>query len=372
MAKQMPDSIYCKLLKLTRQKEDFFTESLAYALQKDRAFLNGFVQLIAGNNLLNIPESKFEVKTQVSVPFGRLDMVLIIDGKTNLVIENKLWSKEGEGQLFKYISNDEIDHLAFITAESGYKVDRKVLNSQKYLRPKDAEHFTWDTVFPVLEQVCGRAESHYSIAELRSLFAYLGFTRKRGVTTGAEPKLVKTENTVEKTSAEEVLVYDRKSAENIFTLQTSVQETFQKIVKDNQSVFENTLLKYRWGTLGNKTKEIGNKHGQIYAYNMDFTEESRLIRLYVTPTKEGNALRVRLTTHNKADFPVFVDELEKKLENYSFLYELNADNKKHEHVEVVIPLVDMPNDLAQAGEYLLYLLEIVLKSTELALVITEG
>lgn len=367
MAKKLPDSIYCKLLKLTRAKEDFFTESLAYALQKERRFLQGFVHLIAGGCFSDIENSTVEIKTQQSVPFGRLDMVLIIDGQTKLVIENKLWSKEGEGQLYKYISNAEIDFLAFITAESGYKLEKRVFGHEKYLHPVDADHFTWDMVFPVVEQVCGRTETHYSMAELRSLFAYLGFTSVRGQFKGVTAQPVTFEGTAGVGSDEEIPVYDRKFADNIFTLQTSVQGTFQKILSDNKPAFEQALERYRWGTLGNKTKEIGNKHGQIYAYNMDFTEGSRLIRLYVTPTKEGNAVRIRLTTHNKENFQAFLDELEKNLDSYSFLYELNADMKKHERVEVVIPLIDISDDLAQAAESLLYFIELVMKSAELAI-----
>ena len=368
MAKRMPDSIYCKLLKLTRQKEDFFTEALAYALQKDREFLNGFVRLISGKNIQNTENTAIEVKTQVPLPFGRLDMVLVIDGAIRLVIENKLWSREGEEQLYKYISNDEVHHLAFITAENGYKIEKRVLNNPKYLCPGDADHFTWDSVFPVLEQTCMGSQFHYSIAELRNLFAYLGFTGHRFSNKPVKEQPAKIERLGSRSTEDEIVVYDRKSADhNIFTLQTSVQETFQKIFTDNKTVFDNLLEKYRWGTFGKKAKEIGNKHGQIYAYNMDFTEQSKLIRLYVTPTKEGNAVRIRLTTHNKDGFQSFVDELDKNLESYSLLYELNADMRKHELVEVVIPLIDMPDDLVQAGGYLLYLLEVVMKSVNQAI-----
>ena len=367
IGKKLPDSVYCKLLKLTRQKEDFFTEALAYALQKDHRFLRGFVQLVAGGALGEIGQADIEVMTQVSVPFGRLDMVLVKDGKTNLVIENKLWSKEGEDQLFKYLSNEEIHHLAFITAEGGYKIDGKVLGSPKYLRPMAAEHFTWEDVLPVLERVCGEGETHYTLAELRSLFAYLGFGRHFGGTQAVVPKPVKKESSKVASDNEGLMVYDRKSTENIFTLQSTVQAAFQKIIRDNQSAFEQLLAKYRWGTFEKKTKEIGNKHGQIYAYNMDLSDDARLIRLYVTPTREGNALRIRLSTHNKADFPVFVEEMEKRLESSDLLYELNADTRKHELVEIVLPLSEMPEALDLAASYLLGLLESVLKATQEAL-----
>ena len=386
MAKKAPDSIYCKLIKLTRQKEDFFTESLAFALQKDRSFLNSFMKLISGDKISNIDDSQLYVRTQVAVPFGRLDMVVTVNGSINVVIENKLWSKEGEGQLKKYLANNEINYLAFITAEDGYKIETSVLGNTKYLKPSQSNHFTWDAIFPVLEDTfAGNSAVQFYLFELRHLFLYLGFgartitktdiptTTVTSVTPGVPvtpvaPTILVAPitNIAVPVPTEEIVVYDRKSSENIFTLQTNVQEKFQQVYKANLEIIDELLKKYRWGTIGSKTKEIGNKHGQIYAYNLDLDDSAKFLRLYITPTKEGNAVRIRITMNNKTDFTSFVDGLESNLEKYELLYELLPDLKKCEQVEVVIPLTDMPEKSTEVMEYLLYLYEIVLKSADKA------
>ena len=198
---------------------------------------------------------------------------------------------------------------------------------------------------------------------VRHLFLYLGFGVNKPLN---QPKAIMPVPAInQQVSPAEVAVYDRKSSENIITLQTNVQERFQRLYKENIVALENILDRNRWGSLDKKQyKEIGNKHGQIYAYNMDFSNESRLLRLYITPTKEGNAVRIRFTINYKYDFKAFVDAFEANLEKNDLLFELIPDVKKCEQIEVAIPIPDLPCNDSEAIEYLLNLYEIVMKSVK--------
>lgn len=357
MAKKIPDSIYCRLIKLTRQKEDFFTESLAFALQENAAFCKKFLEVIIGSSIpdLRLEDAQIQLHTQVSLPFSKIDMVFIINETLHIAVENKLWSKEGGGQLKKYLNHDQLHYLAFITAESGYSIEDSVVNNIGYLRPENRKHFIWQDFLPIIHELAVGSEVAFSIAELRSLCHYLGFLKS--VTPASVPTVkpvdsdsITTIKPIDTASdhryeIKDKIVYDRKSIENIFTIQSSTQQRFQQIIKSTPGLIDNLLSHYGWGSQGKKSKEIGNKHGQIYAYPVE--DHEVFDRLYITPAKEGSAVRIRFSIKDASVLDELAEKLESELENKGLVFEALI-MKREKYLEYAVPIPDLPDEDSDA------------------------
>ncbi len=348
MAKKISSSIFCRLIKLTRQKEDFFTESLAYALQQDKIFIRKFIQVIIGNSIpeLHLDSAKIELHTQVSLPFSKIDMVFIVNDHINIAVENKLWSKEGDGQLKKYLDHDQIHYLAFITADSGHSIKPSVLKNENYLHPEHRNHFIWQDFLPVIHDFTLGCDVPFYLAELKSLCHYLGFLKSSKAVPTSAVKSVAILSEQESILSDDV-VYDRRSVENIFTIQSPVQGRFQLILLATPGLINDLLSKYGWGDQGKSKKLIGNKHGQIYAYPV--SNHKIFERLYVTPTKEGSSVRIRFTLTDDSLLEETRDTFEEELEMQDVVYEAVTSNQE-KYLEFAVPLPDLSEDHSLALE----------------------
>lgn len=170
--------LFLKLMKLTNQKEDFFTECLVATLKEDITFKKNFLTSICGDNVDEIKISNFfiNIETQVSFPklHSCIDMVFYVGDNLSIGIENKLWSPEGRGQLIKYLSLP-LSHIAFIT---GYEatIENTVDEHSNYLKPKNGrKHFIWSDFYEIVEVSNKTSSSTVLNKALLNLFADLGF-----------------------------------------------------------------------------------------------------------------------------------------------------------------------------------------------------
>ena len=179
---------FIRLMKVTAESEDVFTECLAETLRSDPEFKRGFLEKlcgpVVGKSVLS--QEAIDVKTQVGFDGAVPDMIFCIAGKVSIGVENKLQSPEGrEGygrtQLKKYlklVDAGELSGLAFIT---GYPANvlPQVVSHKGYLCPleggeKQREHFMWRDFYPLIEKRASKSRTGLAKA-LKRLFEYLGF-----------------------------------------------------------------------------------------------------------------------------------------------------------------------------------------------------
>jgi len=115
------ESLFCRLIRFTKQEEDFFTECLAEILHNDPDLMVTFLEMICGKDIdgVSIRDAKVSIESQQcfsavdgknkSVP----DLVIRVGEQKILGIENKLGAPLGPRQLEKYLAIDELDKLKF-------------------------------------------------------------------------------------------------------------------------------------------------------------------------------------------------------------------------------------------------------------------
>ncbi len=124
-------------------KENFLIELLAYALEINEEFRVGFIGLI-GQLKSYIPE-EFLVSTQVVYKQGRPDLELHLSNDCHVLIECKVESGEGEGQLDSYhriLGEKKVKHvqLVFLTKYYEDKGNRLI-------------HIRWYQVIDLLKNI---------------------------------------------------------------------------------------------------------------------------------------------------------------------------------------------------------------------------
>lgn len=82
--------LFIRLMKLTEQKEDYFTECLAETLREDPELCRTFLQKIFGPTIkgVDISNARISIETQVIYPGSCVDMVFRLDDRVSLGIEN--------------------------------------------------------------------------------------------------------------------------------------------------------------------------------------------------------------------------------------------------------------------------------------------
>jgi hypothetical protein len=160
-------------------KEDFFTECLAATLQEDTALARHFLVALCvqGIDEVSIRNSAIKIETQAPFPHSCVDMVFKVGG-LSVGVENKLWSREGEGQLAKYLRLP-LNRVAFIT---GYysRISPEVLNHPSYMKPTNGRgHFMWSDFFTLVETSAKRPSTSVLNKALLALFVHLGFEPPR-------------------------------------------------------------------------------------------------------------------------------------------------------------------------------------------------
>jgi hypothetical protein len=125
-------------------REDFLTECFAGALRRDPLFSRMTWEVLTGHR----PDVDVGVECQRRAPGSRIDLVLSSDTRA-VAVEIKLYAAQGDGQLAKYLSLEEFDHVAFLTAYPAV-IDSAVRAHAKYLRPRRFDHFLWHDLFDVL------------------------------------------------------------------------------------------------------------------------------------------------------------------------------------------------------------------------------
>lgn len=141
-------------------RENFFTEIFAFILNKDRELVSKFLKLIDLSNEIN----DIKVNTQVvHSPNGTVDVELIINKSTHILIENKLDSTINEyeeevngeitvnNQLEKYLEiqgNGEVYHVVLLT-QHPETVDGKI-------KSRLQGHIFWKNIYTLLEKYSSR------------------------------------------------------------------------------------------------------------------------------------------------------------------------------------------------------------------------
>ncbi len=172
--------LFLKLMKYTGEKEDFFTECLAAALQEDRDLARQFLIRLCGSqvNGINVSTATIHLATQVPFPNCRVDMVFSLNENLPIGVENKLRSPEGrsdEGsQLEKYLRLP-LARLAFVTGHY-VRVSKSVRENPRYVKPPNArDHFLWSDFYDLVEDTTRSPACTVLNHALLSLFKHLGF-----------------------------------------------------------------------------------------------------------------------------------------------------------------------------------------------------
>jgi hypothetical protein len=169
--------LFVRLMKLTNQGENFFTECLAATLQADATLARKFLARLCGQELVDsarIADSGLEIKTQVTFGNSTPDMLFCFGNHPAIAVENKLASPLGEGQLEKYL-NLPVGHVALI---AGYEVDvpKCAREAPRYLQPREGRsHFMWHDFYPDVESCAGKPLASVLTKALLALFAQLGY-----------------------------------------------------------------------------------------------------------------------------------------------------------------------------------------------------
>lgn len=170
-------TLLARLLKLTRRREDFVTECFAAVLQADSRAADSYWRLLAGD----LPESirtvtgQLRVRTQItaSTRSSRLDM-LVGRGRFLIGVEHKIFARQGDTQLPKYLALPRVDvsHIALVTGDYQSVADT-VFESHKYVKPRgNARHFLWSDFYALIK--ASEARGYEMAAATRNLFDSLG------------------------------------------------------------------------------------------------------------------------------------------------------------------------------------------------------
>lgn len=137
-------------------KENFFTEILAFVLNKDEYLLKNFISLIGLDDSIET----FGIDTQVLEEHKIIDMEIIINNSISIFIENKLGStinkleKEKDGEIFiddqlkNYldIQNNKKNNKGYVVLLTQYSeiIDKKIRNQL-------LAHIFWEDVYSLLK-----------------------------------------------------------------------------------------------------------------------------------------------------------------------------------------------------------------------------
>ena len=137
-------------------KENFFTEILAFVLNKDEYLLKNFISLIGLDDSIET----FGIDTQVLDEHKIIDMEIIINNSISIFIENKLGStinklkKEKDGEIFiddqlkNYldIQNNKKNNKGYVVLLTQYSeiIDKKIRNQL-------LAHIFWEDVYLLLK-----------------------------------------------------------------------------------------------------------------------------------------------------------------------------------------------------------------------------
>jgi len=171
------DNLFIRLIKLTHQREDFFTECLAVTLRENPTIAKAFLKRLYGQsfNRIDINSALCQITTQQHFEHSIVDMVITINNKYKIGIENKLWSPQGDGQLEKYTEIPELNYLAFITGYYNSHISENVMESSIYLKPLYREHFVWYDFFDLFQPENYCAENKNIQRSMLKLFTWLDF-----------------------------------------------------------------------------------------------------------------------------------------------------------------------------------------------------
>ncbi len=164
------------------QKEDPTTERLADLLNAHRSVCNAFVSIRDGKLKWAIDNPTLSIQTQVSIPGGRIDM-LLSDGPRAIIIECKVKDRQKVYQLEKYHEYWSSMHgiepqLFWLTRRQ----DDVLWGAYKYL----AGQLTWNNLHDGLKQRLGSFEPIAVRSDVEEFLIFLkdaGILLDRGVET---------------------------------------------------------------------------------------------------------------------------------------------------------------------------------------------
>jgi hypothetical protein len=152
---QRSGALLGRLVRLTRQREDFLTECFASVLQADPRAASTYWIAVSATLPPRVRAASGPVRiyTQLTAGTGssRLDMRLE-RGRFSIGVEHKLFAPQGENQLPKYLSlpRAECGYVGLVTA--GYQaVSTNVTSARRYAKPRgNLDHFLWSDFYPLL------------------------------------------------------------------------------------------------------------------------------------------------------------------------------------------------------------------------------
>jgi hypothetical protein len=167
----MNKEFFWTIFKRSAAKEDIFTECLAESLRQDKKLTERFMGILLNGNRLGLSLSPIrDVQTQVPYQGSIPDIILVAENGNRIMIENKMDSPEGKGQLKKYLSLHDLTALAFITRNSRKGlVEYDVIGDPRYLCPEGRDHFLWSDFHDAVE---GRSKEN-GASPMVSSFLYL-------------------------------------------------------------------------------------------------------------------------------------------------------------------------------------------------------
>jgi hypothetical protein len=165
------NDFFTNLMRWSTARENTFTECLAASLADDPFLCRAFVRRLGGK--VGVDETP-HVVTQVRPTRDIcLDLVLQCE-RQRIGLENKLFAREGKGQLKKYLTRARVDRLAFVTGNR-YPIEQAVLQNPRYLSPENEEHFLWHDFYDMIEARAQVKRPSPFVTSLQQVFITLGF-----------------------------------------------------------------------------------------------------------------------------------------------------------------------------------------------------
>lgn len=157
----MSFNLFTNTKKFATSKENHLTEFFTAALVLSEKLRKNIINFLGKS-------SDFEIESQVTISKinsqttfadfnGQPDMEIKLSDGRVIIFENKIdapqtLDSEGEPQLERYLELP-VDGLVYVR-ESWKNLDKKILKSNRYIRPPHGEdHFLWRDFYPLLEKV---------------------------------------------------------------------------------------------------------------------------------------------------------------------------------------------------------------------------
>ncbi len=184
MPKNIFDALFTYKENIKRSpQEDYFTEILCFILKRNKKLAKEYINYFFPS-IKNIEIKDIDTQSSSDTEGGgRYDLIINLENNIALVFEHKIDSKERKGQLKKYLNNNELNYVVFLS-----KSESDVIEKNKSFK-KEIRFVakTWNEVYNDFfkRQTC---KDQYRIYEefiayyvdLFELYDYKGFSISEG------------------------------------------------------------------------------------------------------------------------------------------------------------------------------------------------